>query len=245
MPLACAGVDHAGDRVVPEVLLVDRAVALDVAVDRVLAHEVAGVAAADAGGLHATVGGEVGGAERQALHAGRRRADLLDVGDAAGRLEDRVHEDRPVEPGLRLELGEEAVDVVDVLGPLDLRDHDHVELVADLGDRGDRGRRGPTASRASSPGSRTACRRSRRSCRPRRSPARAASLSLAGTPSSRLARRTSTVGARSGSFADHLRVRRREEVDHPRRPERDLADRVGGADGQRAEEVLGGAHAPP
>ena len=41
-----------------------------------------------------------------------------------------------VEAGLGLELGEEAVDVVDVLGPLDLRDHDHVELVADLGDGG-------------------------------------------------------------------------------------------------------------
>ena len=39
-----------------------------------------------------------------------------------------------VEAGLGLELGEQAVDVVDVLGPLDLRDHDHVELVADLGD---------------------------------------------------------------------------------------------------------------
>ena len=33
------------------------------------------------------------------------------------------------------------------------------------------------------------------------SPARAASLSLAGTPSSRLASSTSTLGARSGSFA--------------------------------------------
>jgi hypothetical protein len=38
--------------------------------------------------------------------------------------------------GLGLELGEQAVDVVDVLGALDLRDHDDVELVADLGDEG-------------------------------------------------------------------------------------------------------------
>ena len=76
------------------------------------------MAAADAGGLHPPVGGEVGRAEREALHAGRRRADLLDVGHAARGLEDRVHEDRPVEAGLGLELGEQPVDVVDVLGAL-------------------------------------------------------------------------------------------------------------------------------
>ena len=54
-----------------------------------------------------------------------------------------------VEAGLGLELGEQAVDVVDVLGALDLRDHDHVERVAGLGDRGDEVVEAPTASRAS------------------------------------------------------------------------------------------------
>jgi hypothetical protein len=100
---------------------------------RVLADEVARVAAADAGRLHPPVGGEVGGAEREALHARRGAADLLDVGHAEGRLEDRVHEERAGEPGLGLELGEQPVDVVDVLGALNLGDHDDVELVADLG----------------------------------------------------------------------------------------------------------------
>ena len=79
------------------------------------------MAAADAGRLHPPVGGEVGRAERQALHARRRGADRLDVGHAAGGLEDCVDEDRPVEPGLGLELGEQPIDVVDVLRPLDLR----------------------------------------------------------------------------------------------------------------------------
>ena len=37
-------------------------------------------------------------------------------------------------PCARLELGQQAVDVVDVPRPLDLRDHDHVEPVADLAD---------------------------------------------------------------------------------------------------------------
>ena len=100
---------------------------------RVLAHQVAGVAAADAGRLHPAVGGEVGRAERDALHARAGAADLLDVGHAAGGLEDRVDQDRPGDAGLGLELGEQPVDVVDVLGALHLRDHDHVELLADLG----------------------------------------------------------------------------------------------------------------
>ncbi len=54
----------------------------------------------------------------------------------------------------------------------------------------------------------------------------------------------STVGAMSGTLATHLLVARREEVDHPARPERDLADGLGGADGERSEEVLRRAHRP-
>ena len=123
----------------PQVLLVRRTVALDVAWSEEAGswrHEVAGVAATDAGRLHPTVGGEVGRTEGEALHPGRGAADLLDVDHAARGLEDRVHQDRPLQPGLGLELGEQPVDVVDVLGALHLRDHHHVELVADLGDQG-------------------------------------------------------------------------------------------------------------
>jgi hypothetical protein len=95
------------------------------------------VTAADSRRLHAPVRSEVRRPERQTLHPRRRAADLLDVRHAASGLEDRVHEERLVQAGLRLELREQPVDVVDVLGPLDLRDHDHVELVADLADQRD------------------------------------------------------------------------------------------------------------
>ena len=47
-------------------------------------------------------GGEIGRAERAALHARGRAADLLDVGDAARRLQDRVDEDRAGQAGLGL-----------------------------------------------------------------------------------------------------------------------------------------------
>ena len=100
------------------------------------ADEVAGVAAADACRLHPAVGGEVGRTEAEALDPRRRGTDRLDVGDAASCLQDGVEEDRPADSGLRFELGDEAVGVVDVLGTLDLGDHDHVEAVTDFGDRG-------------------------------------------------------------------------------------------------------------
>ena len=73
-------------------------------------------------------------------------------------------------------------------------------------------------------------------------PARAASLSLAGMPSSRLPSNTSTVGDDVGELGDHLRVLRWEEVDHAARPHRDLADRFGRANGERPEEIPGAAH---
>ena len=40
-------------------------------------------------------------------------------------------------------------------------------------------------------------------------------------------------------LGDHLLVGEVQEVDHPRRLERDLEDRVGGADGQRLSEIAG------
>ena len=212
--------------------------------DRVLAHEVAGVAAADAGGLHAAVGGQVGGAEAQALHARAGAADLLHVGHAARRLEDGVHEERLGEPGLRLELGEEPVDVVDVLGALDLRDHDHVELLAHLGDGGDEVVEAPRRVEAVDP-------------RPELRVGRAPRLAHLHEPGAGglLVRRGHAVlevaqedvdgGRDVGDLRHHLRVRAREEVDDPRRLERDLAHRLGRADGERAEEVLGAAHHEP
>ena len=48
-----------------------------------------------------------------------------------------MDEDRALQPVLGLELREQAVDVVDVPRALDLRDHDHVEPVADLADERD------------------------------------------------------------------------------------------------------------
>ena len=108
-PVGDAGVDHASDRVVPEILLVGRARIVWRIRIAVGADEIAGMAAADPGRLHPPVGGEVGRPEAESLHARRRRTDRLDVGDAAACLEDGVEEDRPGDACLRLELGDDAV----------------------------------------------------------------------------------------------------------------------------------------
>jgi hypothetical protein len=88
--------------------------------------EVTGVAAADPRRLHAPRGGEVGRTKAHALHPRAGVCDLLDVDNALRRLQESVDQDRPLDLGLRLELGKEAVDIVDVPWALDFRDHDHV-----------------------------------------------------------------------------------------------------------------------
>src|SRR5215207_7721078 len=128
---ARAGVDHASDRVVPGVLLGGRARRLRIVGVRVLDHAVAGVAAAHARGLHAPVRGKIRRPEAHSLHARACGGDLLEVGHALSRLEDRVDEDRAAEPGLRLQLRQQAIHVVDVPRALDLRHHHYVEPVAD------------------------------------------------------------------------------------------------------------------
>ena len=65
---------------------------------------------------------------------GRGGGDGVDVLDALGGLQDGMDEDRLLDPVPGLELRQQLVDVVDVPRPLDLRQHDDVELGADLGD---------------------------------------------------------------------------------------------------------------
>ena len=197
------------------------------------------MAAADAGGLHPAVGGEVGRAEGQALHARAGRADLLDVGHAARGLEDRVDQDRPVEAGLGLELGEQPVDVVDVLGALHLRHHDHVELVADLGHERGEVVEHPRAVERVDPGPELR--------RPEVGGLADVDQALAGLLLVLRLDRVLEVAEQhvdgadhAGHLGGHLLVAGVEEVDRAARPGRDVAQRRGSPDGERGEEVLGG-----
>ena len=145
------------------------------------------------------------------------------------------------EAGLGLELRQQPVDVVDVPRALDLGDHDHVELVADLGDE--------LGEVVEHPGAVEAV-----DARPE---LRVAEVDLLADLDQPLARGDLAVGRdrvlevaeqdvgllrHVGHLRRHLLVRGVEEMDHPRGLERDLAWRVRRADRQGLEEVAGVPH---
>ena len=145
------------------------------------------------------------------------------------------------EPALRLELREQPIDVVDVPGAFDLRDHDHVELVADLADDGRQVVEEPGAVEAVHPRPELG--------RPKSvsraiftSPSRAATLFSTSIASSRFASRMSHLLGDLRHLRRHARIARVEEVDHPRGAEGNLAQRLGRADAERLGEVSRVAH---
>jgi hypothetical protein len=66
------------------------------------------------------------------VHARAGAADGLDVGHPLRRLEQGMQQDRLADRVLRFEQRDVLIDEVDVPRPLDLGNHDHVELVADM-----------------------------------------------------------------------------------------------------------------
>ncbi len=90
---------------------------------------VAGRLLADDQGLHVDRRHEVGRAEDQGLQAGRGGRDVVDVDEALGVLDLRLDADLPdLEAHRLLDLGEQQVQRDDLLGVLDLGQHDAVEV---------------------------------------------------------------------------------------------------------------------
>ena len=154
-----------------------------------------------------------------------------------------MDEQRLGQTGLRFELSEQPIDVVDVLGPLDLRDHDDVERLTGFEHCGGEIVEAPRRVEAVDPGPEL----------------RLAEVDGVGHldqtgPGSFLLIGGHAVFEVAEQDVDgrhdlrdlraHLVVRRREEVDHPARRKRDLTDGFGSTDGERAEEVSGWAHGP-
>src|SRR5262249_18615087 len=102
-----AGVDHLGQRVVPEVLLKRRA--RSALGGRVGESLVLRMPAADTRRLHRTRGGKIGGTEADAVHARRRYRDIGDVVDAFGGLQDGVDQDWLLDRVFCFQLSEELV----------------------------------------------------------------------------------------------------------------------------------------
>ena len=80
--------------------------------------------------LHAAGCRQVGRAQAHAVHAWTRTGDLLHVLHALGRLQQRMQQDRLPHVVSCLEQREVLIDEVNVPRTFDLRDHEHVELVA-------------------------------------------------------------------------------------------------------------------
>ncbi len=231
-----ARVDHARDGVVPQILLEEHAFGL--ARDGVFEHAVGRVPAADAGGLHAARRGEVGGAETHAVHARAGHRDLVDILDALRGFEQRMDQDRASDAVLGFELRQELIDVVDVPRALDLGHDDDIELVADGADDLDHVVEHPRAVQRVDAG-------------PQRG---GAEIHALGGLDEAGARRLLRVGRdrvlqiaaehidllrRLRKLAADLLDLRREEMDHPLRPDREFAQRRGRADRERAIEMCG------
>ena len=146
-------------------------------------------------------------------------------------------------PAARLELGQQAVDVVDVPRALDLGDHDHLEAVADLGhQRRDVVERPRRLERVDAGPQRRAAEVHLLAHAHEAGPRRLLVLDRDGV----LEVAEEDIGLRGqvGQLADDLLVGGVEEVDHPRRRDRDLERRIGGADGEGLGEVAWVSHAP-
>ena len=152
-----------------------------------------------------------------------------------------MDQDRALEPRASLELRQQSIDIVDVPGPFDLRDHHHVELVADLGhQRGDVVEH-PRRLEAVDP----------------RPQLRLAEVDVTTDAQQPLARCLLAIDRHGilevaeqdvhrrrdvGHLRDHFLVGEVEEVDHPRWPERDLQHWRRCADREWFSEVAGVSH---
>ena len=152
-----------------------------------------------------------------------------------------MHEDRLLQAGARFELGQQAVDVVDVLSALDLRHHDDVELVADLGDQGDEVVEHPRGVEAVDAGPQLGL--AEVGLLRDVDEATAGGILVLGLDGVlEVAEDDVDLGRDVGHLGRHLLVARVEEVDHAARPERDVRGRRRGSDGQRTQESTGVSH---
>ena len=139
------------------------------------------------------------------------------------------------------ELREQAIDVVDVPRPFDLRDHDHVELVSDLADDSDQVVEHPRTVERVDPHPELGL-TELDLARDADQPFTSVDLAISLDRVLEVAEQHVDLGNEVGNFARHLRIAGIEEVNHPARPERDFTRRFGSANGQGFEEIAVVAH---
>ena len=152
-----------------------------------------------------------------------------------------MDQERPLESGLGLELRQQAVYVVDVPRPLDLRDHDHLELVADLRDEPGDVVEDPWALEAVDPGPQRGAAEVDLLCHPDE-PFAGRLLPVRRDRVLEVAEQDVRLFGHVRHLRGHLLVARVEEVDHPRGLDRDLAQGLGSADREGLKEIAGRPH---
>ena len=129
------GIDHFRGRVVPEVLLISRARRIGGAARNGIGHHfVFGMAAADARCFHRPRCRQVRRTEADAVHPRRSARDRRHIVDALGGFQDGMNEDRLLHRVLGLKLRQKLIEIMDVPGAFDFRQHDDVEFLADRAD---------------------------------------------------------------------------------------------------------------
>ena len=182
------------------------------------------MAAADPRRFHGARGCKIRGAKAHAVHARRRGRDGLNVIDAFRSFQDGVDENRLLHPVLGFKLGKELIEIVNVPGAVDLRQHDDVELIThradDLADVIERPRRIERIDpRPQSGGAEIASLRHGDKSRARRL------LGVGGNGVFQIAQDNVDLRDQLRHFGSDFFDVRRHEMDHPLEPQRQVAQR--------------------
>ena len=175
------------------------------------------------------------------MHARAGRRNGVDVLDALGGLQNGVDHDGLGHAVLRLELGEELVEIGDVPGAFDLGQHDDVELVSDRADDLDHVVERPGAVQGIHAGPQT---RRAEIGRLRHFDEAGAGrfLGVGGDRVLEIAEHDVDLLGDVGNLGAHLLHVRRHEMDHALDLDRRLAEGRRRANGQRTVELIGKLH---
>ena len=130
---------------------------------------------------------------------------------------------------------------MDVPRAFDLGNHDHVELVADLADERGEVVEDPRGLQRVDAGPQLGVAEVELLA-DLHEPGAGRFLIVGGDGVLEIAENDVRLGDRVGQLSDHLLVRGVEEMDHPRRREWDLPERLGGAGGKGFEEISWASH---
>jgi hypothetical protein len=193
------------------------------------------VPAADTSRLHAAGRRQIGRTQAHALHARARRRDLFNVIHTGSGFEDCVDHQRSLEAMFGFELRQQLVHVMNVPRAFHLRHHDDIELRADFSDQTQDVVEKPGTIQAVDPGPKLSLAELHFPSDLYEAFARV-QFAIRLDAIFEVAEQNIDLVGQIRHLGHHLRIARVEEMDHPRRPERDFTQRLGCTNGKGLEE---------